>query len=61
MIKDNFTDHHIFVYGLVLIHGLTSFSLNIGMYFIYTLKIPFFDQYRIEPPENKWPWDEDYA
>ena len=31
---------------------------NTVFYYIYTLKLPFFERYRINP-DSKWPWEEE--
>lgn len=42
------------VYG---VHEFMFISSNLLMWFIYTQKIPFFENYRINP-NRKWPWEE---
>ena len=45
------------VYG---VHEFMFITSNLMMWFIYTRKIPFFENYRVNPGK-KWPWEEDAA
>ena len=42
-IKQRYSDYQIFVVGLVKMHTIASLALNVGMYFVYSMKIPFLD------------------
>ena len=41
----------------VVIHSGSYIIPNLGMYFIYVSKLPFFERYRVS--EKPWPWETD--
>jgi len=48
-----------YIYGSTVygVHEIMFITSNLMMWFIYTQKIPFFENYRINP-NKKWPWEE---
>jgi hypothetical protein len=56
--RTKMSDKFLMGFSIIFVNVAVLLLYNIIMYFIYTLKIPFFEQYRINP-NLKWPWESD--
>jgi sterol desaturase/sphingolipid hydroxylase (fatty acid hydroxylase superfamily) len=56
-LKTKGTDTQLYMVMAFFFHSCMLFLLNIAMWFIYHLELPFFERYKING--RPWPWNED--